>query len=121
MAIGAALGFSPPAQPVRRKAAASAAPTTLFDTMHPLLERPGQQEQDDTGTDGDPGNRREGPRVGIEADLKVGDLPTDRLDASELSDDSREVLRDRYRQEPDPHHQAHDPGDRQLGDHAQSD
>src|SRR3954451_4084581 len=84
------------AQPDTSNATASAA-EYLFDTMHPLLKRPGEQEQEDARTDGNPRNEGEGGGVGIQADLEVGHLPADRLHAHELSDHAREILRDRDR------------------------
>src|SRR6185312_686794 len=97
---GASGGFVV-AHPAMKKAAAVAAKIPLFDTVHPLLKRPGEQEQNHARPDRDPRDGREGVRIGLEADLEVGDLPPDGFDARELRDDAREILRDRDRQEPD--------------------
>src|SRR5438045_705496 len=97
---GAGAGFgSSAAQPVSAMKAASAAARRLFDTMHPLLKRPRQDEQEYAKTNRDPGDRRERREIGVEADLKVSHLPSDRLDTRELGDDSGEILGDRDRQE----------------------
>src|SRR5215471_10845294 len=72
---------------------------SLFDTVHPLLEEPGQQEQDDARADRDPGDGREGRRIGVQAHFEVCDLTSDGLDAGELRDDTSDILRDRDRQE----------------------
>src|SRR5690349_1240543 len=89
------------AQAERNRAAAVAAKNPLFDTMHPLLKRPGKKKQDHSRADRDPGNGRERVGIGLEADLQVGDLSADGLDARELRDHAREILGDRDRQEPD--------------------
>ena len=89
--------------------------------MHPLLERPAEQQQNHAEPDRPFGNEREHAEISVEADLEVGHLPTDRVDAGELRDNSGEILRDRNRQEPHTHHHPDDARDRQLGDHREPD
>src|SRR3546814_10676377 len=93
----------------------------LFDAVHPLLDQRRGEEQHHADPDRDPADLDEHLVIGVETDREVGDLPAHRLDARDLRDDARHILRDRDRQEPYPHHQPHDARDRALGDHAEPD